>query len=100
LYSPNLSLSLSPSLPVSEGSSSALLAALRHPELQRIIRSIDSATDRVERLELYRRSNSDFEDFIRTLLHALTASSPSSSQSTTDADVDLDVLLATLAQGA
>ena len=71
---------------------------MRHPELQRIVRAIDSADDRVERLDLYRRSNSDFESFIQQLLLALTSSSPSSPP--TADEVDLDSILATLAHSA
>ena len=81
------------------GTSPSLLAALRNPELQRIVRQIDAAPDRVERLAEYRQGNADFESFIHQLLQIITAD-PNASPTASDDDVDLDALLTTLAHSA
>ena len=76
--------------------SPSLGVSLRSAELQRILVTIDSASDRVARLDEYRQNNADFAAFIEEMLATLTGVDNKGSTN----DVDLDTLLQTLAQSS
>jgi len=78
-------------------SSSSLRASLSHPELQSIIRRIDSAVDmdKVRLLQLYREQNQDFNKFIQEMIQISNTPKTQGEeyQYRSQEEIDLELLL-------